>query len=92
MLSLEQVEAGHVVRIVRLAGSQSFVERMKELGLVYDTVVEVVRRSPLGRTIQLRYGTSHIALRLSRNHMIGVEPLHQQIASVQPERALDYVV
>jgi Fe2+ transport system protein FeoA len=73
MLGLELVPIGVPVRIASLSGSPEFVERMEELGLVPGTVVTVVRRAPLGKTLQLHYGSTLLAIRLPAPGAISVE-------------------
>ncbi len=92
MLRLENIRPGQSVRIVRLAGSVAFVDRMKEIGLVPGTVICVLRRSLFGGTIQVRYGTSTIGLRLSHDDTIEVEPVGQAVIACQSVKTLDFAL
>jgi len=92
MLSLERVEPGTDVRILQVSGTPEFVERMMEIGLVPGTNARLLRRSPLGGTIQLQVGTSTVALRLSKHHTIRVELSVPAVKSAHRQRALDFVV
>ncbi|MCX7929719.1 MAG: ferrous iron transport protein A [Chlorobi bacterium] len=87
MTRLDQLPSGIAARIVEVHGTAEFVERMSELGLIPGTVVEVVRRSPLGGAVQIRYRSTTLALRLSDNHSIIVETVRHrnQTTTVQAE-------
>jgi len=82
MLSLDALPCGISARVVSIEGMPSVVERMKELGLVEGTIVSVVRRSLFGGTVQLRYGSSTLAVRLPDTAAFYVESVHhtQQVA------------
>ncbi len=92
MLCLEKIRPGQSVRIIGIAGSEAFVDRMKEIGLVPGTVVCVLRRSLFGGTIQVRYGTSTIGLRLSHHDTIEVEPVGQAVIACHSVKALDFAL
>lgn len=83
MVNLTELPIGQPARISAIVGTPDFIERMQELGLVCGTVVTVLRRSPFGGTLQLRYGSTTLALRLSGEQSIRVESLehsHRQYA------------
>jgi ferrous iron transport protein A len=69
---LDRVEPGRGGVIVRLDGEPSVVLRLKELGLVPGTHVEVVRRAPLGDPIELRLRHVHLSIRRSEAARIHV--------------------
>jgi ferrous iron transport protein A len=70
--SLDRVEPGAAGVIVRVDGEPGIVRRLKELGLVPGTRVEVVRRAPLGDPIELRLRHVHLSLRRSEAARIHV--------------------
>lgn len=84
MLSLEALPLGTPARIATVAGTPTFVERMKELGLVEGTVVTVLRRSLFGGTLQLHYGNRTMAVRLPFAAAICVEPVTQRLHWREP--------
>ncbi|RMF32635.1 MAG: ferrous iron transport protein A [Chlorobiota bacterium] len=77
MLSLEALPPGTPAQIAAVAGPPTFVERMKELGLVEGTVITVLRRSLFGGTLQIRCGNGTLAVRLPFATAICVEPVTQ---------------
>lgn len=77
MVKLNELPIGQPARISAIVGTPDFIERVHELGLVCGTVVTVLRRSPLGGTLQLRYRHTTLAIRFSGKQSIRVEPLEQ---------------
>ena len=60
--------------IARLGGDPAIARRLMELGLVPGTLVEMVRRAPLGDPIELSVRGVHLSLRRS-------EALHIHVAT-----------
>jgi ferrous iron transport protein A len=73
-LSLDQLDPGESGVILRLAGDHGIVRRLMELGLVPGTLVEVVRRAPLGDPVELRLRQIHLSIRRSEAAGIHVAP------------------
>ena len=63
--TLAQLPIGVAAVIEHLPFGRPALTRLRELGLVPGTVVEVVRRAPLGEPIEILVRGSHIAM---RNH------------------------
>lgn len=63
--TLAQLPVGVAAVIQRLPCGRPALTRLRELGLVPGTAVEVVRRAPLGEPIEIRVRGSNIAM---RNH------------------------
>jgi ferrous iron transport protein A len=61
--TLDRLDPGERGIIARVNGSPGSVRRLMELGIVPGTVIEVVRRAPLGDPIELRVRSVHLALR-----------------------------
>ena len=61
--TLDRLEPGESGVVARLDGDPGSVRRLMELGFVPGTVVEVVRRAPLGDPIELRLRRVHLSLR-----------------------------
>ena len=72
--SLDQLDPGERGVILRLAGDHGIVRRLMELGLVPGTLVEVVRRAPLGDPVELRLRQIHLSIRRSEAAGIHVAP------------------
>ena len=62
-------EAGHIVSLDR---NHPLRRRLLELGFVRGAKVVVVRRAPLGDPVELRVGSSDLALRRADLHGIRV--------------------
>jgi ferrous iron transport protein A len=73
--TLDAIAPGGSARIARLEGDPAIARRLMELGLVPGTVVEVVRRAPLGDPLELAVRGVHLSLRRSEARFILVAPL-----------------
>ena len=71
---LDQLDPGERGVIMRLVGDNGIVRRLMELGLVPGTLVEVVRRAPLGDPVEVRQRQIHLSIRRSEAAGIHVEP------------------
>lgn len=69
-MTLDQLEPGHRVRVVSLAGEGAFRRRLMELGLVPGTVVERVGRP--GARDPLAFLVRRATVALRRNDAAGV--------------------
>lgn len=67
------VNTGDSGRIVELAGDDSLVQRLLEMGLTEGEDVEVVRFAPLGDPIEVRVRGYHLSLRRSEAAAVAVE-------------------
>ncbi|MEN3027235.1 MAG: FeoA family protein [Chlorobiota bacterium] len=56
------------------SGAEPFVERFRELGLIYGARVTLRRRAPLGGSIEVEVGGIRLGLRLHEAAMIYVRP------------------
>ena len=63
MTTLDQLAPGQHAEVVSLAGSDSLVQRLYELGLIEGERVELVAIAPLGDPIEIRFGHSRLSLR-----------------------------
>jgi Fe2+ transport system protein FeoA len=61
--TLAELPIGTPAIIVGFLGATPSLTRLRELGLVPGTEVEVIRRAPLGEPIEIRLRESHIAMR-----------------------------
>lgn len=71
---LDVLSPGEAGRIVRVDGDPAIARRLMELGLVPGTMVEVVRRAPLGDPMELRVRQVHLSIRRSEAAHVHVEP------------------
>jgi Fe2+ transport system protein FeoA len=69
---LSDIQTGHVVQIVSIAGQSSFRRRLMELGLVPGTRVELVRVAPLGDPIELLVRGASLSIRKAEASVIEV--------------------
>ena len=69
---LSDIQTGHVVQIVRIAGQSSFRRRLMELGLVPGTRVELVRVAPLGDPVELLVRGASLSIRKAEASVIEV--------------------
>jgi ferrous iron transport protein A len=75
MTTLDRLTPGQLAEIVSLAGSDSLVQRLYELGLIEGERVELVAIAPLGDPIEIRFGNSRLTLRKAEAAGIAVNPV-----------------
>jgi ferrous iron transport protein A len=63
MPSLDQLRVGQQARITAVAGADSLVQRLLEMGLIDGEELEVVGVAPLGDPIELRLRDYRLSLR-----------------------------
>jgi ferrous iron transport protein A len=73
MLSLDQLRMGQRARIVAVAGTDSLVQRLLEMGLIDGEEVEVVGVAPLGDPLEVRLRDYRLSLRRTEAARIQVE-------------------
>ena len=72
---LDQLSPG-ATGIVRSVGGEAHIaRRLMELGLVVGTVIEFVRRAPLGDPFEFIVRGTHLTIRRSEAEQVHVEPL-----------------
>jgi ferrous iron transport protein A len=69
---LSDIQTGHVVQIVSIAGQSSFRRRLMELGLVPGTRVELLRVAPLGDPVELLVRGASLSIRKAEAGVIEV--------------------
>jgi ferrous iron transport protein A len=74
-IALSQLPVGRRGRVVSLQAEGLIRSRLLDLGLIPDTVVEVIRRSPTGDPIAYGIRGAVIALRSEVSRLITVSPL-----------------
>ena len=62
---LDRLQPGESGIVVLVGGDTETARRLMELGLVPGTVVEVVRRAPLGDPVEIRLREVHLSIRLA---------------------------
>jgi len=70
---LNDVESGRSVKILCHRAKGAIRKRLLDLGFVPQTVIEVIRRAPLGDPIECRVANYKVALRTSEAGLIEVE-------------------
>jgi ferrous iron transport protein A len=73
MPSLDQMRMGQRARIVAVAGTDSLVQRLLEMGLIDGEEVEVVGVAPLGDPLEVRLRDYRLSLRRTEAARIQVE-------------------
>jgi ferrous iron transport protein A len=72
MPSLDQFRAGQRLRIVSVAGTESLVQRLLEMGLLEGEEVEIVGFAPMGDPLEIRLADYRLSLRRSEAARIEV--------------------
>jgi ferrous iron transport protein A len=63
--SLDQLRLGERARVLALVGDDGISQRLMEMGLVENEVIEVIGFAPLGDPIEIRLHNYRLSLRLS---------------------------
>jgi ferrous iron transport protein A len=74
-LTLAGLPLGSRASIVAIRGERSLNVRLLEMGLVRGTVVELVRRAPLGDPLELRVRGYSLSIRDAEASLIEIEPV-----------------
>jgi ferrous iron transport protein A len=74
LLSLDQLHVGQRARIQTIAGADSLVQRLYEMGLLEGDEVEVVGFAPLGDPMEIRLGDYRLSLRRQEAARVLVVP------------------
>ena len=75
MPSLDEFRPGQRVRVVAVAGTDTLVQRLLEMGLLEGEEVEIVGYAPLGDPVEIRLGDYRLSLRRSEAARVSVVPL-----------------
>jgi ferrous iron transport protein A len=75
MPSLNQLRVGQRARIAAVAGADSLVQRLLEMGLIDGEELEVVGVAPLGDPLEVRLRDYRLSLRRAEAARIQVEIL-----------------
>ena len=63
MLSVQHLAIGQTATIIGFRDESAYVERLRSLGLVPGTQIEVVRTAPLGDPVELKLRGFRLAIR-----------------------------
>ena len=63
MLSVQHLAIGQTATIIGFRDESAYVERLRSLGLVRGTQIEVVRTDPLGDPVELKLRGFRLAIR-----------------------------
>ena len=73
MPSLDELQPGERARISAVGGEDRVAQRLLEMGLVEDTVVEFLRAAPMGDPIEIRLdGRFNLSLRRAEARLVEV--------------------
>lgn len=72
--SLAELRPGDRARVTSLEGDDATVQRLAEMGLTEDEVVEVIRLAPTGDPMEVRIRGYYLSLRRSQAAAVRVAP------------------
>ena len=72
-MTLDEVELGKAVTVLRVGGERAFRRRLMEIGLVPGTTVVVDKVAPLGDPLELRARGCSLSIRRAEARAIDVE-------------------
>lgn len=61
--TLNELRPGEKGKVLRVVGERDFLRRLRDMGLVNGSVIEVERVAPLGDPVEVRIRGYHLALR-----------------------------
>lgn len=70
---LAELAPGERGRVVAVRGDEAAVRRLMDLGLIRGTLVEVIRRAPLGDPLEVRLRGFMLTLRRAEAEHIALE-------------------
>ncbi|MCE9593688.1 MAG: ferrous iron transport protein A [Planctomycetes bacterium] len=74
-VSLDTIDPGTAVRLVRIGGERAFRCRLMELGLLPGTAVRMIRRVDVGGVLELEVRGARLSVRHAEARELAVEPL-----------------
>lgn len=75
VMHLDEAQPTERVMVVRVGGQGPIRHRLMDLGLVPGTVVDVVRRAPMGDPIEYRLMGFNLSLRAREAHLVEVRTI-----------------
>jgi ferrous iron transport protein A len=74
-MSLDTVDPGTTVRLLRVGGERAFRCRLMELGLLPGVAVRLIRRVDVGGVLELEVRGARLSVRHGEARELAVEPL-----------------
>jgi ferrous iron transport protein A len=74
-MSLDTVDPGTSVRLLRVGGERAFRCRLMELGLLPGVAVRMIRRVDVGGVLELEVRGARLSVRHGEARELAVEPL-----------------
>ena len=72
--TLAALEPGATAKVIQVKGRGSARKRILDMGMVPGTLIEVIRKAPLGDPIEFKVKGYHISLRKDDADFIEVQP------------------
>ena len=83
MLSVQHLAIGQTATIIGFRDESAYVERLRSLGLVRGTQIEVVRTAPLGDPVELKLRGFRLAIRAREADCLIIET-EESSSVIQP--------
>ena len=83
MLSVQHLAIGQTATIIGFRDESAYVERLRSLGLVRGTQIEVVRTAPLGDPVELKLRGFRLAIRAREADCLIIET-EESSSALQP--------
>ena len=74
-MQLDKLQAGDFAKVHWISGWGHIRARLMDMGLVYGSIIEVLRRAPMNGPIEIRIKGTLLSLRLEEARMVNVSPL-----------------
>ena len=72
---LSELSSGQKARIIKISGAAAVTARLLDMGVVGGTVLELIRKAPLGDPLEIKIRNFLLSLRKAEANIIQVEPL-----------------
>ena len=73
--TLDQIDRGETVRVLRVEGGDAIARRLDDLGLREGVAVEMIRRAPMGDPTVFELHGYHLCLRRSESARVRIAAL-----------------
>jgi ferrous iron transport protein A len=73
IITLDKAEIGTMVKVCKVNGDKEVRRRIRDLGIIKGTEMEILRKAPLGDPVEFRLRNYNLSLRRTEAVLIEVE-------------------
>jgi ferrous iron transport protein A len=72
-ITLDKAEIGTKVKVLKVNGDREVRRRIRDLGIIKGTEMEILRKAPLGDPVEFRLRSYNLSLRRTEAVLVEVE-------------------